>query len=792
MADPPPPIETHVIVDLSAIGSRPHRERRAYVVRRLTAARSEGGLGLTMEAFGEVIANTTTATCENLFKTQVAPNKFGVPPHQVGHEFFYLAVWRQIFVDRGIADDFPWERELFAAFEDLDSARSSEYARYYARFIQKPAQDDLARRLGSMNLGLLPAPPAAEPQASEPGAMSPGLGMATTAASAATSAAPPARDNTAAGRPALAAVVVPAVGSPPAGPPAPNKGHGVEHQAARSLFTAPAPPAGPSAALKGHNSPFLRPSPVRTEGLRTASLAQAETGGADKLRSPSWPFPKSEPLSWADDVPDPEPERNPFTVPGPTGRPPQPPVPSGLAQSAWATVPPRPADLRPRAPLVTGVAPAALTVPGMAINANNQRAQERREERVASTVRGLQEQSATARADAAFRGYSPPAYRMPVETRLSVWRHALGSQPLPDAGIGPLELALPSREWCFERCYGPGGKVREQTLTHAINRKCTIWFEAGPDGRPFTKLVVGLRQQERLTDYVCNVLLEAWLNIRLWRDSGSNQHMHNGVGAIRREAGPNGVLPRVMNALSAAGAPPAPAAPVASAATGTRARPAQLRQPPRQQNAAPRQFETIEHGQRWQQAVKDLDNEIPRINAEVTGRIGTNRSPAEVTQAMTSWFRDARSPNRSRIELAMLGAQAWFDAYRSLDHRRAALIWQKDMFPDSVPENWEDMLSALEEADPLPPSTVENPPVPLHAEGSNPPVPLHAEGSKPPVPSHAEGTTLLVPSHAEGGNTPAPQSAVGDDPSVPLSTEDTKPLAQQRAEDDPDPPGPTG
>ncbi len=163
MADPPPAIDTDDIVDLSAFGSGPHRERRAEVMRRLTSARSEGGLGLTLEAFSEVVANTTKTTCENLFKTEVSPNKFGVPPWQVGHEFFYLAVWRQIYLDHRIIKLFPWEEELVASLEDLDSQRSTEYGRFHARVINQPAQSDLSRLVGNISLGLLTAPPDAEP-----------------------------------------------------------------------------------------------------------------------------------------------------------------------------------------------------------------------------------------------------------------------------------------------------------------------------------------------------------------------------------------------------------------------------------------------------------------------------------------------------------------------------------------------------------------------------------------------------------------------------------------------------
>ncbi|KAL2133404.1 hypothetical protein VTI74DRAFT_2447 [Chaetomium olivicolor] len=69
------------------------------------------------------------------------------------------------------------------------------------------------------------------------------------------------------------------------------------------------------------------------------------------------------------------------------------------------------------------------------------------------------------------------------------------------------------------------------TLAKAMHRLCNIWFETGPNG-PVTKLVVGVRDKPRpLAETHASALLEAWINIRVWRDADLNQHVQWREGA---------------------------------------------------------------------------------------------------------------------------------------------------------------------------------------------------------------------------------------------------------------------
>jgi hypothetical protein len=67
---------------------------------------------------------------------------------------------------------------------------------------------------------------------------------------------------------------------------------------------------------------------------------------------------------------------------------------------------------------------------------------------------------------------------MSAKERINVWKQVLGKSQLPEPGLGALELALESRQWCFERYYGPNGRILDKTRKTAISNKYVIWFEA--------------------------------------------------------------------------------------------------------------------------------------------------------------------------------------------------------------------------------------------------------------------------------------------------------------------------
>lgn len=252
---------------------------------------------------------------------------------------------------------------------------------------------------------------------------------------------------------------------------------------------------------------------------------------------------------------------SPVSVPSPAYGPAQPaPLAAAAPGPAWNSTPAIKPAPRRRAAVVTGEAPPELTAPGLEILARNEQAHAKRMASASETVRILRQERATARANEGLLGYTPPAYRMPASNRRAVWTHLLGNVAT-EPGLDAFELRMESKEWCFEHCYGPNGHTVQKTLKVAVSRDCTFWFEDGPDGQPFAKLVVGLRQNRVPTENLRVQMLDTWLNIRAWRDSGSKRAMYNGVTAIRDEAKSRGDHV-VIRALAMLGNPqPAAATP---------------------------------------------------------------------------------------------------------------------------------------------------------------------------------------------------------------------------------------
>ncbi|GAB1315318.1 hypothetical protein MFIFM68171_05528 [Madurella fahalii] len=287
-----------------------------------------------------------------------------------------------------------------------------------------------------------------------------------------------------------------------------------------------------------------------------------------------------------------------------------------------------------------------------------------RKQRDKEKVANLQQQTARQRANEGLRSYALPESRMPVSRRLEAWKLLAGSFRPPETGFGSFELALESPEWCFDLCYRSGGRILRRTLAGGvIHPTCTIWFEPGPDGTPFTRLVVGLKHAvKHISQTQAAALAETWLNIRDWRDSGSKQIMHNGIRSASHAVQKDGLMPRFMRAVQPAStAQPAAAQPVL---------------PPLRSGSCGKVLEEL-RARAWA-------NEESRLRLEIQGRMGVNHSPAELTQAMTSWFHGARSSWR-RDQMAYFAMQLWCSRTasdpRAAEHA-AAEEWYNGLFCD--------------------------------------------------------------------------------------------------------------
>jgi hypothetical protein len=432
--------------------------------------------------------------------------------------------------------------------------------------------------------------------------------------------------------------------------PAKGKGKGLATPVG-PVVTKPAPaetvaPAAPVTAA--HASPVVR-TKSKGKGLGTsipprvlpASGSQLGSGGTKGAVDLSKPLLQPG-QSWSDQLD----EDEELGLPGTPSAGPST-APAGLSKSVWAPVPPvQGRRVKKRDPLVSGAPPPTVPVPGADILARHEQIHAERKQL------GIV-QLASQKADDALRGYAPPQYQMPAQKRRDVWKRIFGKGNLPDPGLGAFELALESKVWCFERCFGAGGQILKRTLDNAISKKCIIWFEPGPNGSPFTRLVVGLRADGYVTPGLQEALLETWMNIRVWRDSGSLQVMSNGVQAIRKREGSDGIVVRAVKLLASSAPPTTRTNPAPAAVKGSSTRrPAQT---PRELGAAAAQYA---------QTVADAEAEIRRANEErrrleddVSGRMGggnTTRSPAEITQAVTSWLRDARSDLFLRKDVAAI------------------------------------------------------------------------------------------------------------------------------------------
>lgn len=145
--------------------------------------------------------------------------------------------------------------------------------------------------------------------------------------------------------------------------------------------------------------------------------------------------------------------------------------------------------------------------------------------------------------------------------------------------------------------------------------------------------------------------------------------MYNGIRSAAEAVHRDGLMPRFMRALQPASAAHPP--------PGTQPAPAQ---PP-----FARSVETPEETR-----ARTWTDEESRLRVQIISRMGHNRGPAEVTQAMTAWFRDARSSWR-RDQMANLARAEWRRISANLsnaaEHADAADAWYNSMFHDPAESN---------------------------------------------------------------------------------------------------------
>jgi hypothetical protein len=314
--------------------------------------------------------------------------------------------------------------------------------------------------------------------------------------------------------------------------------------------------------------------------------------------------------------------------------------------------------------------PAVTTVPGLEVHARNEQIHAERKQKGDAAVEDMRRLTMQGNAEKGFELYVRPKFQLSAKVRLAAWQLLLGERrPPPGPEPGAFEVSLKSKEFAFEFCYGVKGHILDQTLKHGVDRMVNIWFEDGTNG-PFTKLVVGLYQSPKgVGGTAALAMTEAWYNISVWIASGSRQQMHNAVAARRKAVNRSGLIQRVEDFL--AGAFPMP---IATAAVNA----------PRTHTA---------EGFAYSQQVINGDSreskrasERKRLREELEGRMGQNRTPAEITQLINSWFHSARATCMLRQEIAELARDVWCsygtpDSPERAEHCHAAEAWLDQTFP---------------------------------------------------------------------------------------------------------------
>jgi hypothetical protein len=246
--------------------------------------------------------------------------------------------------------------------------------------------------------------------------------------------------------------------------------------------------------------------------------------------------------------------------------------------------------------------------------------------------------------------YKRPKDPMPLEQRRKAWgMFNLPEVPNEDA-MGPFEVFLKSPEWVYQHCFGKH-LVYLQHLEEVIPEPCMVWFDDGPNGH-HTRLVVGLKDYRRLESHRVCLLLETWVALCWWTDSGrwdNPERVRDYRRAARRDV--VAAVKRVCEAAERKARAPKPA-------------------------PAKRVLED-ERSRREKGAKADE----ARLREDVAGKLNTKQPPKNILLGVAAWLDNARSKFLSRDQIAELAKEEWCRRTAHLDealaraHREEAESW---------------------------------------------------------------------------------------------------------------------
>ncbi|KAK4139557.1 uncharacterized protein C8A04DRAFT_32945 [Dichotomopilus funicola] len=118
-----------------------------------------------------------------------------------------------------------------------------------------------------------------------------------------------------------------------------------------------------------------------------------------------------------------------------------------------------------------------------------------------------------------FSSYTLPESCWSLHAQTAAWNRMGERYPFPDTdeGLSPFEVALPNRAWAYKHIYGEEGNLLTTINGIVETSGGRLWFEPGPDGRPFTKLVIGpVGKQEggKMSHDAILGLVELWIAVR--------------------------------------------------------------------------------------------------------------------------------------------------------------------------------------------------------------------------------------------------------------------------------------